>query len=105
MRALLAVLAILFPLTTVSAGDIVMRYADEAGNYVRLFDAPCSNGTIMARVPPQYRESMRSGEGKIDKKVYASCWVALDGERVGIIFDDGDQVVLPMAIFKPETNA
>jgi len=98
MRALILVLLLVaFP---AAAGEFVARQGD---NEVRVFDAPCVHAGTIGYIPQAARASFKKATGRIDRQMFYGCWRSVgDGNLVHIVWEDGDQDVLPVSQFKPD---
>ena len=76
-----------------------MRYADEAHS-ITLFDTACTSEAVLGHIPPMFRQHFRSGAAVLEGKTYGFCWVVpVDQPVVVLVYEDGDQGMLPLAAF------
>jgi hypothetical protein len=73
-------------------------------NSVTLWDSPCVHGETLWRistmVAPQFRDKFRKARAMVGGKDYFGCWI-VEGDMVHLIYEDGDQGLLPIADFAP----
>lgn len=101
--ALLAVAigALLMHSGPVLAGDLVARQGDDS---VRLTDQPCPIvGVIVERVPAGARGFLRLARAHFQGQDFTACWLQGDG-LVFLLYEDGDQGVIPMDDLKPVSD-
>lgn len=98
MRALLLVLLLVaFP---ASAGELVAKRGDDE---VRLFDSPCIHGGTLGQIPPAMREQFHKATGRFNGQMFYGCWIPR-GDMAVVLWEDGDQGLIPLAELKPTTN-
>lgn len=87
---------------SVAAASVrVMR--DDAGNHVRLTDAPCvSVRGVFEGMPKAARDSAKAASVYWQGKNYEACWTEYDDEHEYVIDETGDAGVIPKRRFKTE---
>jgi hypothetical protein len=95
MRAIaFTLLLIAFP---VFGAELIARDGD---NEVRLFDSPCVHAETLGRLPPPMREKYSKATGRFQGQMFYGCW-RLQGNAAVVIWEDGDQGLIPVADLKP----
>lgn len=79
------------------AGELVARNGKDE---VRLSDAPCAVPQVLPLIPPQAQGEFRAARATIDGQSYLACWRPY-GEGVHLIYEDGDQGMVPLRDLKP----
>lgn len=80
-----------------SADELVARDGDDS---VRLADAPCESQVIMKLVPETHAE-YKKASATVKGQNYVACWREM-GNVAHLIYEDGDQGIIPMVELKPE---
>jgi hypothetical protein len=99
MRVLALILLFLAPMAL--AGQ---RVASEGDDEVRIFDTPCVSMETIARIPEANREGWGKVQGRVQGQRFFGCWRAL-GEAIYILWEDGDQGIMPLQEFHPAPEA
>jgi hypothetical protein len=99
MRALILIL--LVAAAPALAGERVARQGDDE---VRVFDSPCVSAETIARMPEGSREGWNKVQGRFGGQRYFGCWRPA-GDSVYILWEDGDEGVVPEQVLKPVTEA
>jgi hypothetical protein len=71
---------------------------------VRLSDKPCSSDQVLAKVTPRFREMLKDANAVVDGQPFRACWI-VDGDAAHLLYEDGDQGLIPLADFKQPTSA
>jgi hypothetical protein len=93
-----------------AAGSAVAAYSNDTmvarrgGDAVRLWDAPCTYEDVTKRIKPEHRDKFRRAQATISKQEFLACWV-VDGDAVFLMYEDGDQSLIPVSEFKPDQGA
>jgi hypothetical protein len=91
-------------IAALAAGLAVSAHADLVGtngvDTVRLTDAPCPE-KIAAQAPPYLRDKMRAAIADVAGTRYEACWALVAPGAVGLVYEDGDQGLVPFSDFKP----
>lgn len=95
MRSLI-VAAICAASFAVSAGE---RVAKAGRDEIRLFDSACIHAGTMALIKPEHLKRFKKATANIGGQYFYGCWADEEGVAF-ILFEDGDQVVIPLAAFK-----
>jgi hypothetical protein len=83
------------------AGDLVGRDGDE---WVRLTDAPCSSELVLGRLPASAAGEFHAATAQFHGQLFTACWRVM-GNAAFLIYEDGDQGVIPLQALKPELGA
>jgi hypothetical protein len=67
---------------------------------VRVTDQPCTSQIVLRMVNPQYREVLRDATATVRGQAYRACWF-VDVDHAHLLYEDGDQGLVPLADFKP----
>lgn len=78
--------------------------AKAGGDWIRIHDSPCVSAQTLALIPEKYRADFRKAQGKLGGEVFFGCWTTLDGV-VFILWEDGDQSMIPEQAFKQVPSA
>jgi len=78
--------------------------ASNGQDYVRLTDKPCSSEQVLQRLTPKLREMMRDANATVGGQPFHACWV-VDGDSAHLLYEDGDQGLIPLSDFKQPTSA
>ena len=100
MRTILLFCAV-FAAAPAMSQDLVARQGD---NTIRLADAPCADEGVLSKVPPQLHAQFRRAVATVEGQTFAACWRKTGG-AAHLIYEDGDQGILPLADLKPEMSA
>jgi len=95
---IIAALAIAAP---AMAGDLVARQGEDT---IRLIDAPCSSEVVLGKVPPQFHSQFMQATAIVQGHTFAACWRKAGG-AAHLIYEDGDQGIVPLSDLKPELTA
>ena len=100
MRTLLicAALAVAAP---AFAQDLVARQGNDS---VRLGDAPCKSELVLGRLQPQQKEEYKSASAVLDGQTFQACWRPM-GSAAHLMYEDGDQGLIPLQDLKPDLTA
>jgi hypothetical protein len=71
---------------------------------VRLSDQPCSSDLVLAKVTPRFREMLKDANAVVDGQPFRACWI-VDGDAAHLLYEDGDQGLIPLSDFKQPTSA
>lgn len=72
-------------------------------DWIRLYDEPCNHAGTLAMIPPDLRPKFQKARADIGGQSWYACWMPTqDGQRAFVLFEDGDSVALPLAIFKED---
>jgi hypothetical protein len=80
------------------AGERVARQGDDE---VHVFDSPCVSAQTIARIPENAREGWGKVQGRYQGERFFGCWLPMGDDAIFILWEDGDQGVIPAADLKP----
>ena len=83
------------------AGDLVAR---QGGDSVRLADAPCTSELVLGRLEPRLQAQYKAASAVVKGQTFSACW-RMTGSVAHLLYEDGDQGIVPMAELKPELSA
>jgi hypothetical protein len=101
MKRILAAIAALF----IAFGALAQaRVASDGKSSVRITLDVCTAQPVLALIPEIYRNVVRDATSTLDGKEWHACWF-MDGDKVHLLYEDGDQGLMPFSWFKLEENA
>ncbi|HSV48169.1 MAG TPA: hypothetical protein VLJ58_20430 [Ramlibacter sp.] len=71
---------------------------------VRLTSRPCTSEQVLGGVPQAFRASLREATAVVEGQSYKACWLPR-GDDAHLLYEDGDQGLIPMSDFKAPTSA
>jgi hypothetical protein len=83
------------------AGDLVARQGSDT---VRLADGPCTSETVLAQLDPRLHSQYKAASAIVQGQTFAGCW-RKTGSVAHLLYEDGDQGIVPIADLKPEMSA
>ena len=83
------------------AQDLVARQGEDS---VRLAEQPCTSDVVLSQLPPQMHGEFKAASAVVQGKTFTACW-RQTGNAAYLVYEDGDQGVIPMAELKPELSA
>jgi hypothetical protein len=98
--ALVAALAA-FAAAPTFAQELVARQGNDS---VRLSDAACKSDLVLARVEPGAKDEYRAASAVFQGQNFVACWRMM-GSVAHLVYEDGDQGIIPMQELKPELEA
>ena len=78
--------------------------ASNGNDSVRLSNGPCTNEQVLNRLKPQFRSALRDASATVQGQTYKACWI-VEGASAHLLYEDGDQGLIPLAEFKVPTSA
>jgi hypothetical protein len=78
--------------------------ASSGNDSVRLSNSPCSSEHVLNRLKPQYRAELRDATAVVQGQTFKACWV-VEGQAAHLLYEDGDQGLIPLRDFKVPTSA
>ncbi|HUR90317.1 MAG TPA: hypothetical protein VMZ74_14615 [Ramlibacter sp.] len=78
--------------------------ASNGQDSVRLSDKPCSSEPVLQLLTPKFRDAMREANAVVGGQQFRACWI-VDGESAHLLYEDGDQGLIPLADFKQPRSA
>ena len=83
------------------ADDLVAR---QGGDTVRLNEKPCTSEMVLRQLPTDLHGEFKAASAVVDGKTFTACW-RMAGNAAYLVYEDGDQGVIPLAELKPELSA
>jgi hypothetical protein len=102
-KFLLSVVAAFALFTAEAAGPVDFIARQGSDSVIIHTTSACSNEKIIARAPERFRDSLVSAKGHFQGKDFDACAFPY-GESVYVLYDDGDNGMIPMSEFKPLTE-
>lgn len=78
--------------------------ASNGKDSVRLTDRPCTSEKVLEQLKPGFRPMMRNASAVVQGKAFQACWV-VEGDSAHLLYEDGDQGLIPLADFKKPQSA
>lgn len=78
--------------------------ASNGSDSVRLSDNPCSSDQVLSRLTPKFRELMKDANAVVNGQPFRACWI-VDGDAAHLLYEDGDQGLIPLSDFKQPKSA
>ncbi len=85
----------------VIAGDLV---ATQGGDTVRLQEGPCTSEQVLNLLEPTLRGEYKAASAVVEGHTFAGCW-RKNGNVAHLLYEDGDQGIVPLSTLKPELTA
>jgi hypothetical protein len=101
MKFALVCAAAAFIAAPVFADEMV---ASNGKDSVRLSSKPCTSEKILSQLQPSFRPVMRDASAVVQGRPYAACWV-IEGNAAHLLYEDGDQGLIPLSDFKAPQSA
>lgn len=76
------------------------RIARQGADEVRVYDSPCMHAETLIRIPQERRGDFRKAQGTFGGQPFFGCW-SPNGDSVYVLWEDGDQGIVPLADLKP----
>jgi opacity protein-like surface antigen len=83
------------------AEDLVARQGDDS---VRLSDAACKSELVLSRIEPGMATEFRAASAMFQGQRFQACWRMM-GNAAYLMYEDGDQGVIPANELKPDLTA
>ncbi len=83
------------------AQDLVARQGNDT---VRLADGPCTSEQVLARLQPELRSEFRAALAVVEGRTFEACWHPA-GDAAHLLYEDGDQGIVPLSDLKPDLTA
>ena len=90
-----------FAAAPVFAQDLIARQGDDS---VRLSEDACKSELVISRLEPGMAEQFRSASAVFQGQRFQACWRMM-GNAAYLIYEDGDQGIIPAGELKPELSA
>lgn len=97
----LAVLCAALVVAPAFADDLIARNGSDT---IRLAEAPCASEQVLELVPVQMRPEFRAASAVLHGEAFSGCWRVM-GNAAHLLYEDGDQGLIPLADLKPELRA
>lgn len=78
--------------------------ASNGSDSVRLLDKPCTSEKVLSQLRPGFRNSLRQAAAVVSGQSFEACWI-VQGETAHLLYEDGDQGIIPLSDFKQPTSA
>jgi hypothetical protein len=78
--------------------------ASNGNDSVRLSDAPCSSQPVLKLLEPGLRCALRDATAVVHGQTFKACWI-VHGNAAHLLYEDGDQGLVPLSDFKVPTSA
>ena len=83
------------------AEDLV---ASNGKDSVRLSDKPCTSQKVLNQLKPGFHSMMKDASAQVSGQSFQACWV-VEGDAAHLLYEDGDQGLIPLADFKAPQSA
>ena len=83
------------------AQELVARQGDDS---VRLTDTACQSALVLGRLDPTAAGDYRAASAVFQGQRFQACW-RMVGNAAHLVYEDGDQGIIPAAELKPELTA
>lgn len=87
--------------TPAFADDLIARSGSDT---VRLADSPCSSEQVLKHLQPQMHAQFRAASAVVEGRSFSACWRVM-GQVAHLLYEDGDQGVIPLTDLKREVTA
>lgn len=104
MRAFVAVLAAAATLAVAAptfAQDLVAHQGEDS---VRLSDSACQSQLVLSRLDADQHEEFHAATAVFQGQNFQACWRVM-GNVAFLVYEDGDQGIIPIQELKPELAA
>lgn len=101
MRSLAVCAAFALAPLLAQADVLVARQGNDS---VRLTEASCDSQLVLARLSPETRSLYKKATAVVGGQDFTACW-AMMGDAAHLVYEDGDQGVIPVAELKPDMAA
>ena len=78
--------------------------ASNGKDSVRLSDKPCTSDKVLNQLKPGFRSMMKDAKAMVSGQQFQACWV-IEGDAAHLVYEDGDQGLIPLADFKSPQSA
>lgn len=73
--------------------------ASNGSDSVRLTDSPCSSEPVLNRLQPKFHGILKDASAVVQGQTFKACWV-VRGDAAHLLYEDGDQGIIPLTDFK-----
>ena len=101
MKAVMFCAALATAVAPAFAQDLIARQGDDS---VRLSEAACKSELVLARLAPGSAKDFRAASAVFQGQRFQACWRMM-GNAAYLVYEDGDQGVIPAHELKPELSA
>jgi hypothetical protein len=85
----------------VFAQDLVARQGTDS---VRLADGPCTSQEVLGKLDPRLQKEYRAATAEVQGRTFSACW-RMTSQGAHLLYEDGDQGLVPASDLKPELTA
>jgi hypothetical protein len=78
--------------------------ASSGRDSVRLSDSPCTSAQVLNQLEPSMRSVLRDATAVVQGQSFKACWV-VHGNAAHLLYEDGDQGLIPLSDFKAPKSA
>ncbi|MEJ8837186.1 hypothetical protein [Ramlibacter sp. AN1133] len=96
-----AAMAAAFAAAPSFAQELVARQGDDS---VRLSEAACSSELVLSRIEPGAAGEYKAASAVFQGQRFTACWRMM-GNVAHLVYEDGDQGIIPVAELKPDLTA
>jgi hypothetical protein len=96
-----ALAAAAFATTPSFAQELVARQGDDS---VRLSEAACNSELVLRRIDPAAAGEYKAASAVFQGQRFTACWRMM-GNVAHLVYEDGDQGIIPVAELKPDLTA
>jgi hypothetical protein len=90
-----------FALTPAFAQDLIARQGDDS---VRLSEEACKSELVLSRIEAGTAKEFRAASAVFQGQRFQACWRMM-GNAAYLVYEDGDQGIIPADELKPELSA
>ena len=101
MRTVLLLCAAFAAAAPAMSQDLIARQGEDT---IRLANAPCADKGVLGKVPAQLQPQLMQATAVVQGQTFSACWRKA-GEMIHLIYEDGDQGLLPLSDLKAELTA
>jgi hypothetical protein len=101
MKALVICAALATAVAPVFAQELVARQGDDS---VRLSDSECKSELVLSRIEPGMAGEFHAASAVFQGQRFQACW-RMVGNAAYLVYEDGDQGIIPADELKPELAA
>jgi hypothetical protein len=101
MKALVICAALATAVAPVFAQELVARQGDDS---VRLSDSECKSELVLSRIEPGQASEFHAASAVFQGQRFQACW-RMVGNAAYLVYEDGDQGIIPADELKPELAA
>ena len=101
MKALVICAALATAVAPVFAQELVARQGDDS---VRLSDSECKSELVLSRIEPGMAGEFHAASAVFQGQRFQACW-RMVGNAAYLVYEDGDQGIIPANELKPELAA